>query len=133
MPIEAIRNMEREERSGPQYQPGQAGVYKWVYQKGFLYLGDRKIAVRHPRLRGPEGEIPLKSYESLKRPGAFYAAIVLATFYEAINFDLPFIYAGTERPSIWLGRARRHLPRCAGGDRSAHRPPASPGRDPDLR
>ena len=69
--VEAVMDMEREERSGPQYQPLQAGLYKWAYQKGSLYMGDRKISVRHPRLRGPEGEIPLQSYEALKKPGAF--------------------------------------------------------------
>ncbi len=69
--VEAIMDMEREERSGPQYQPLQAGLYKWAYQKGSLYMGDRKISVRHPRLRGPEGEIPLQSYEALKKPGVF--------------------------------------------------------------
>jgi len=69
--VEAIMDMEREERSGPQYQPLQVGLYKWAYQKGSLYMGDRKIPVRHPRLRGPEGEIPLESYEALKKPGAF--------------------------------------------------------------
>ena len=69
--VEAIMDMEREERSGPQYQPLQAGLYKWAYQKGSLYMGDRKISVRHPRLRGPGGEIPLESYEALKKPGVF--------------------------------------------------------------
>ena len=69
--VEEIMDMEREERSGPQYQPLQAGLYKWAYQKGSLYMGDRKISVRHPRLRGPQGEIPLQSYEALKKPGAF--------------------------------------------------------------
>jgi transposase-like protein len=34
-------------------------------------MGDQKISVRHPRLRGPGGEIPLQSYEALKRPGVF--------------------------------------------------------------
>jgi len=69
--IEAIMDMEREERSGPSYQPLEEGLYKWAYQEGSVYMGDRKIPVRHPRLRGPEGEIPLESYEGLKKPGAF--------------------------------------------------------------
>ena len=69
--VEAIMDMEREERSGPQYQPLQAGLYKWACQKGCLYMGDRKISVRHPRLRAAEGEIPLQSFEALKKPGAF--------------------------------------------------------------
>ena len=53
--VQAIMDMEREERSGPQYQPLQAGLYKWAYQKGSLSMGDRKISVRHPRLRGQRG------------------------------------------------------------------------------
>jgi transposase-like protein len=69
--VEAIMDMEREERSGPQYQPAEDGLYKWAYQKGSLYMGSRKISVRHPRLRGPGGEIPLESYEALKKPGVF--------------------------------------------------------------
>jgi transposase-like protein len=69
--VEAIMDMEREERSGPHYQPLQAELYKWAYQKGSLYMGDRKISVRHPRLRGPKGEIALQSYEALKKPGVF--------------------------------------------------------------
>jgi len=68
---EAIMDMEREERSGPEYHPSQEGLYKWSYQNGSIYMGDRKVSVRHPRLREPGGEIPLQSYEALKRPGVF--------------------------------------------------------------
>jgi putative transposase len=50
MVAEAIMDMEREERSGPQYYPSEQGLYKWAYQDGSIYLGDRKISVRHPRL-----------------------------------------------------------------------------------
>jgi putative transposase len=71
MVAEAIMDMEREERSGPDYYPFREGLYKWAYQNGSIYVGDRKISVRHPRLRGPGGEIPLQSYETLKRPGVF--------------------------------------------------------------
>jgi putative transposase len=71
MVAEAIMDMEREERSGPQYYPSQQGLYKWAYQGGSVYMGDCKISIRHPRLRGPGGEIPLKSYEALKKPGVF--------------------------------------------------------------
>jgi transposase-like protein len=71
MMAEALMDMEREERSGPEYVPRHAGVYKWAYQPGSIYCGDQKIPVRHPRLRGPEGEIPLATYETLKKPGAF--------------------------------------------------------------
>ena len=71
MVAEAIMDMEREERSGPQYSPSQEGLYKWAYQNGSIYMGDWKVSVKHPRLRGPGGEIPLQSYEALKRPGVF--------------------------------------------------------------
>src|SRR5208337_1097344 len=71
MVAEAIMDMEREERSGPEYYPSQAGIYKWAYQDGSIYMGDRKVSVRHPRLRGPGGEIPLRSYEALKKAGVF--------------------------------------------------------------
>jgi len=71
MVAEAIMDMEREERSGPDYYPSQLGIYKWAYQDGSIYVGDRKVSVRHPRLRGPGGEIPLQSYEALKKAGVF--------------------------------------------------------------
>jgi transposase-like protein len=71
MVAEAIMDMEREERSGPGYYPSQAGLYKWAYQGGSIDMGDRKVSVRHPRLRGEGGEIPLGSYEALKKPGVF--------------------------------------------------------------
>lgn len=69
--VEAIMDMEREERSGPEYYPSQRGLYKWAYQNGSIYMGDRKVSVRHPRLRGPGGEISLQSYEGLKKRGVF--------------------------------------------------------------
>jgi transposase-like protein len=76
MVAEAIMDMEREERSGPEYYPSQQGVYKWAYQDGSIYLGDRKVSVRHPRLRGAGGEISLQSYEALKKPGGFSEQIL---------------------------------------------------------
>lgn len=71
MVAEAIMDMEREERSGPEYSPSQEGLYKWAYQNGSIYMGDWKVSVRHPRLRGPGGEMALQSYEALKKPGVF--------------------------------------------------------------
>ena len=71
MLAETIMDMEREERSGPEGKPIHEGVYKWAYQKGSIYCGDQKIRVTHPRLRGPQGEIALATYETLKQRGAF--------------------------------------------------------------
>jgi len=69
--IEAIMDMEREELSGPEYHPLSSDIYKWAYQPGSVYIGDQKVSVKHPRLRGPQGEIPLASYSALKKPGTF--------------------------------------------------------------
>lgn len=69
--VETIMYMEREERAGPDYHPTSPGLYKWASQRGSVYLGDQKISVEHPRLRGPEGEVPLKTYEQLKQRGGF--------------------------------------------------------------
>lgn len=71
MLAEAIMDMEREERSGPEYHPLSPDLHKWSYQPGSIYIGDQKIQVRHPRLRGPKGEMPLQSYTILKKPGTF--------------------------------------------------------------
>jgi len=68
---ETIMYMEREERAGADYHPTSPELYKWASQQGSIYLGDQKIAVEHPRLRGPEGEVKLKTYEQLKHRGGF--------------------------------------------------------------
>jgi transposase-like protein len=36
-----------------------------------VYIGDQKVRVNHPRLRGDMGEVPLPVYERLREPGAF--------------------------------------------------------------
>lgn len=71
MMAETIMYIEREERAGPDYHPFDSGVQKWASQRGSVYLGDQKVSVEHPRLRGPEGERVLWSYEQMKRPEGF--------------------------------------------------------------
>lgn len=71
MMAETIMYIEREETAGPEYQPLISGVYKWASQPGSVYIGDQKITVQRPRLRGPEGEIALRSYERLKERDQF--------------------------------------------------------------
>ena len=67
---ETLMYMEREERSGPDYHPTSSGLMKWASQRGSIYVGDQKLCVEHPRLRGPEGEVVLRTYEQLKNRGA---------------------------------------------------------------
>lgn len=71
MMAETIMYIEREEIAGPDYYPFSPDFQKWASQGGSIYLGDQKIAVEHPRLRGPQGEIGLQSYQKLKEPGGF--------------------------------------------------------------
>lgn len=69
--VESIMYMEREELAGPDYQPIDPSISKGGTQAGSVYIGDRKLRVRHPRLHGPAGEIELASYTQMKRRGAF--------------------------------------------------------------
>jgi transposase-like protein len=71
MMAETIMYIEREEKAGPDYQPFSPDIQKWASQPGSVYIGDQKITVQHPRLRGPEGEIAIKSYEKLKERERF--------------------------------------------------------------
>ena len=68
---ETIMYLEREEIAGPDYHPTSPGLHKWASQGGSIYVGDQKIGVEHPRLRGPDGEVPLRTYEQLKQRGGF--------------------------------------------------------------
>ena len=56
---ETIMYMEREEKSGPDYHPTSPELRKWASQRGSVYIGDQKVFVEHPRLRGPDGEVGL--------------------------------------------------------------------------
>lgn len=76
MLCETIMDLEREVLSGPDHAPSRPGTYKWAYQNGSVYCGGQKIRVRHPRLRGPDGEIHLSSYQTLKKPDAFSEEIL---------------------------------------------------------
>ncbi len=69
--VESILYLEREEIAGPDYYPFDPEVKKWASQGGSVYLGDQKIRVERPRLRGPQGEIGLKSYEQMSQRGGF--------------------------------------------------------------
>jgi len=52
MVAEAIMYMEREEIAGPDYRPYCSQVCKWASQPGSVLIGDGKVRLEHPRLRG---------------------------------------------------------------------------------
>jgi transposase-like protein len=71
MVAEAIMYMEREEVAGPDYRPVSQDVRKWASQAGSVFIGDQKVRVSRPRLRGPDGEVALETYRRLKSRGQF--------------------------------------------------------------
>jgi putative transposase len=71
MLVESIFILERESITGPDHAPGVPGVYKWGHQGGSVYVGDQKVRCDKPRIIGPDGEIPLPTYEKLKERGQF--------------------------------------------------------------
>jgi len=71
MVAEAVMYLEREEVAGPDYRPHSPEVRKWASQRGSVFIGDRKVKIDHPRLRGPTGEMRLRSYEKLRDSGGF--------------------------------------------------------------
>jgi len=77
MMAETIMYIEREEIAGPDYQPFSPDIWKWASQQGSVYIGDQKIKAAHPRLRGPQGEISLKSYQRLKGPEGFSEELLM--------------------------------------------------------
>jgi transposase-like protein len=77
MVAEAIMYIDREEIAGPDYQPFSPEMRKWASQGGSVYIGDQKIRAEHPRLRGPQGEIGLKSYQKLKEPEGFSEELLM--------------------------------------------------------
>lgn len=71
MMAETVMYIDREEVAGPDYHPKDCAIQKWASQGGSIYMADQKIGVEHPRLRGPETEIALQSYQKMKEPGGF--------------------------------------------------------------
>lgn len=71
MLAETIFYMEREEKTGPDYYPIDPTLKKWASQQGSVFIGGQKVKVNRPRFRGPEGEMKLKSYETLQDPSQF--------------------------------------------------------------
>lgn len=77
MMAETIMYIEREEIAGPDYAPFSPDIRKWASQGGSVYIGDQKIRAEHPRVRGRQGEIELKSYRKLKEPDGFSEELLM--------------------------------------------------------
>lgn len=71
MLVESILQIEREEFTGADHHPKEAGFYKWGYQQGSVFIGDQKQKVRKPRTIRDGAEFASPTYEKLKSSGAF--------------------------------------------------------------
>jgi putative transposase len=73
MLAESIMLIEREELSGPDYQPLNGHLKKWAHEDGSVYLADQKVKVKRPRLRNTESEqeVGLQSYSAMREQGQF--------------------------------------------------------------
>lgn len=79
MLAESFLYMEREEVTGPDYHPIHPSLKKWASQRGSVFIGGSRVKVNRPRLRGPEGEMGLKSYETLQDPTQFSDELLTKT------------------------------------------------------
>lgn len=79
MLAETFLYMEREEIAGPDYQPIDPRIRKWASQPGSVFIGGHKVKVERPRLRGPAGEMGLKSYAALQDPTQFSEELLAKT------------------------------------------------------
>ena len=69
--VESILYMQREEIAGPDYDP-IAGYIKGGSQQGSVFVGDRKMRIRYPRLqRSGSGEVALPAHQAMKSRGGF--------------------------------------------------------------
>lgn len=71
MLVESILQMEREELTGADHRPREAGFYKWGYQQGSVFIGDQKQKMLKPRAIRGGVEFVSPTYEKLKESGVF--------------------------------------------------------------
>ncbi len=69
--VESVMLLEREAIAGPDYHPKNPAIKKWASQPGSVFIGNHRKRVNVPRLRGPQGELVLESYERLKKRDVF--------------------------------------------------------------
>ena len=114
MVAEAVMYLEREEIAGPDYRPYSSEVRKWATQPGSVFIGDRKVKVEHPRLRGVEGEMELRTYGKLKKRGEFSGGAVGASASGVGGPQIPGDAGGSGRGLRGVGQFSVSPPR--GGD-----------------
>ena len=69
---EVFRRLEDEAEMlcGKRYERGNEYA-RWGTEEGSIYLGGQKVGIKRPRVRGPQGEVVLKTYEKHRNPAIF--------------------------------------------------------------
>ena len=69
---EVFRRLEAEAAMlcGERYERGNEYA-RWGTEEGSVYLGGQKVGIMRPRVRGPQGEVTLKTYEKHRDPTIF--------------------------------------------------------------
>ncbi len=67
-----MQELEREvgQLCGERYKHGKAN-HRWGSQEGSIVLGNQQVAIEKPRVRCPDGEVPLATYERFQDPKLF--------------------------------------------------------------
>ena len=68
--VQFLLSSERELLAGPKYHPFP-GWEKWGAQEGSVYVGGERVKVKRPRLRKDSKEIPLSTYQELRKKERF--------------------------------------------------------------
>lgn len=53
----------------------EPGASRYGTQAGSIIMGNQRVAVQRPRVRGPEGEVPLMTYARFQDPSVFNAQV----------------------------------------------------------
>lgn len=69
---EVFRRLEAEVEMlcGGRYERGNEYA-RWGTEEGSVYVGGQKVGIERPRIRGPQGEVTLKTYEKHRNPAIF--------------------------------------------------------------
>src|SRR5262245_45049432 len=63
-----IMEDEADALTAPRYERGTAKeARRWVQEDGSVVINGQKMPVQRPRIRGPEGEVKIGSYELFRR------------------------------------------------------------------
>jgi len=73
--IMGFLNEEVEAKAGKRYAHEGDAIKRWGREDGHAIIAGQKVAIQRPRLRGPNGEVPLTRYEAFRQEGRMQRAV----------------------------------------------------------